>query len=331
MVAEYITGSAFCRYRSLYQVRWVLSAFFRFVNEEGIHSLESVNPKTISQFRVWAAKRGTCKAPSDMSVISVFFQWAIAEGRFHDSNPVVRGIHYPRVGRRLPRPLEEDELEFAWQLLCERGSARLRFAAAIAEEGGLRSGEICRIRIPDIDVLGRKVFVRLPNKSNCERWAFFGEKTKRYYIEWMAERDPECGHNLVLHNSLGHELKTQSLRAEFNRTLCKTYDGKRVNEKGFDRWSTHRLRHTMASKLASAGADAATVMACGGWRSSDVMLGYARPHLRVVQREYHEAMRQAQHLKESSTSKKLISATDLLARRRSATSYAAEGRAYDER
>jgi site-specific recombinase XerD len=155
----------------------------------------------------------------------------------------------------------------------------------------------------------------LPNKTNCERWAFFSERTKRYYIEWMAERNPACGHDHVLHNTLGSKLQTQSLRTEFNRTLCKTYQGKRVNETGFDEWSTHRLRHSMASKLASAGADAATVMAAGGWRNCNVMSGYARVDANAVRRGYDEAMRVARDQKQFAPCKKLLSPADLLARR----------------
>ena len=72
----------------------------------------------------------------------------------------------------------------------------------------------------------------------------------------------------------------------------------------------------MASKLASAGADAATVMAAGGWKNGNVMSGYARVDPNVARRGYDEAMRYAQVQKESAARKKVLSPSDLLERRR---------------
>jgi integrase/recombinase XerC len=130
----------------------------------------------------------------------------------------------------------------------------------------------------------------------------------------MNTAAPQSQYASFFNKFLGGKLQTQSLRTEFNRTLCKTYEGKRVNETGFDTWSTHRLRHTMASKLASAGADAATVMAAGGWKNCNVMSGYARVDANTVRHGYDKAMRQAQDQKEFARCKKVLSPADLLAR-----------------
>jgi site-specific recombinase XerD len=313
---DYLGGFAALHYRDPSHVRTTLSTFLLFLNEQRIRSLETVSPQIVTQFLTWARTSGHRGAVETISIISKFFQWMIAEGRRKAANPVVPLIHSQRKKHRLPRPLEAEELDFAWQLLGERGNARLRFAAAVGEEAGLRIGEICRLRTPDIDPKRQRVFVGLPNKTNCERWAFFSERTKRYYIEWMAERNPACGHDYVLHNTLGDPSTALSLAAEFKRTLCKVAIGKRVNEAGFDKWSTHRLRHTMASRLVSAGADVATVMAAGGWKSYDAMAGYARVDPNVARRGYDEAMRYAQVQKESAARKKVLSPSDLLERRR---------------
>jgi integrase len=109
----------------------------------------------------------------------------IAEGRRNAANPVVGLIHNAPTKRRQPRPLKSEELALMWQILCERGNALTRFAAAAGEESGLRIGEICNLRVSDVDPFQQRFFVRLPNKRNCERWAYFSEKTKRYYVEWM--------------------------------------------------------------------------------------------------------------------------------------------------
>jgi integrase/recombinase XerC len=99
--------------------------------------------------------------------------------------------------------------------------------------------------------------------------------------------------------------------------------GKRVNETGLDKWSTHRLRHTMASTLVSSGADAATVMASGGWKSYEAMAVYARVDTDVARRGYDEAMRRSQDQKQSAPNRKPFTPADLLERRQTGVRTAA--------
>ncbi len=151
-----------------------------------------------------------------VGTISTFFKWQISEGRRKATNPVVGLIHSAPAKHWLPRPLEADEVSLMWSILAERGNARTRFAAAVGEESGLRIGEICNLRLSDVDVRQQRFLIRLPNKTNRERWAHFADKTKRFHIEWMAERDQTCGHDFVLHNILGDPSCPGSLSNEFN-------------------------------------------------------------------------------------------------------------------
>jgi integrase/recombinase XerC len=288
---EYIDGSASLRYRRVSYVRATLCPFFKFLNEQGIMSLEAISPKTITAFLVWAKTSGHLNAVHDISPVSMFFKWAIAEGNRIAANPVIGLIHAARRKHHSPRPVEDSELEMMWRLLAERGSPRLRLGAAIAEEAGLRIGEICRLRVSDIDAVRQTVFVRLPNKTNRERSVNFSGQTKRYFVEWMAARDQGCGHDYLFHNTLGDPLLVHALAGEFKRALCKVFNGKTVNKTGFDKWSTHRLRHTMASRLVQGGAELHTIMAQGGWVSAESVTGYAKVDRDVARRGYDEAMR----------------------------------------
>lgn len=314
-IDEYFAGFVALHYRGIRTIRTRLLLFFLYLNEQGITSLEEITPKTVTHYLVWAERSNRRNGSRSMSSVSTFFKWAIVEGHRKAANPVIGLIHNQRKKKSMPRPLKESELAFTWKLLHERGTARLRFAAAAAEEAGLRIGEICRLRIKDVDIERQRFFVRLPNKTNTERWAFFSSKTRQFYNEWMNERNPNCGHDCVLHNTKGDPSQPASLRDEFKRTLCKTYDGKQVNETGIEKWSTHSLRHTMASNLVSAGADAATVMAAGGWLSFDAMAGYAKVDSAVARRGYDEAMDRVQKQKQPELRKIVISPAELLKRR----------------
>jgi integrase/recombinase XerC len=315
IVDEYLNGFAALHYRDANELRAKLFVFFRFLTEEGIGSLDDVTPQTITAYLTWGRESKRLVVAYSIGTLSTFFKWLISERRRNAANPIVGLIHNAPKKHRLPRPLETDELNFMWRLLGERGDARTRFAAAVGEESGLRIGEICNLRTSDVDLLRQSFFVRLPNKTNRERWAHFSEKTKRYYIEWMAERDSNCGHDFLLHNTLADPLLAGTLANQFKKILCKTYEGKAVHETGFDRWSTHRLRHTMATNLVSAGADAATVMAAGGWSSPEAMTVYARVDEKLARRGYDEAMRVIGEQKLSEPQRRSLTPAELLKRR----------------
>ncbi len=315
IVDEYLKGFAALHYSDVSKVRNGISPFFLFLNKHGIESLEKVTPQTITQYLIWAEEAGHRNSAHDISIVSTFFKWMIAEGRRKNANPVVGLIHNQPKKHRKPRPLTANEIAFAWQLLRERGDARLRLAAAIAEEAGLRISEICNLLVEDVQIMERRLFVRLPTKTKRERFAFFSHKTSQYFQEWMQERDPNCGHDFLLYNCSGNPYRATILAKAFNRALCKTFRGREPYEKGFDRWSTHRLRHTMATNLVAGGADAATVMAAGGWVTYESMAGYAEVDPAIARRGYQEAMRRAQDQKQIAPRNRVLTPAELLDRR----------------
>jgi integrase len=230
-----------------------------------------------------------------LSCITTFFNWLQATGRWTTGNPVNSFLHRQKKPKRLPRPLSAEELKLAWELLGERGDARLRLAFAIGEESGMRIGKICRLRVSDVDAAGHRLFVRLPNKTDTERYSHFGPKTAKYLTEWLAERDASCETNSLIYNyaKSKNPFNTNTLGIAFNRVLRKDYEGK-SHERGFEKWSTHRLRHTMGTNLAAGGADAAVIMAAGGWVEPDTMAGYVKVNPVQAKRSYEEAMRRAE-------------------------------------
>jgi integrase len=182
-----------------------------------------------------------------------------------------------------------------WQLLYERGTNKECLMISLGEETGLRGGEVANIRVQDIDLVKQTVFVRLPNKAMVERTALFGEKTKKYLEAWMAERNPNCGHDYLLHNSRGNPMKQSTFILVLRRVLCIwEREGKiKANETGLASFSFHRLRHTMASRMVRGGADCAAIMSQGGWATSEAMMGYAQPDPDRARRSYNAAMDEA--------------------------------------
>ena len=144
-------------------------------------------------------------------------------------------------------------------------------AYAMGEESGLRIGEIADLTLADVDLAGRRLFIRSRTSWRTEPWVPYFEKTHAYLQIWLAERDASVGHDHLLHLPNGRPYNRGTLHNAIAKVICKTVGGRKVNEGGLDRWSFHRLRCTLATRLVWYGADAATVMSIGGWKSTKAM------------------------------------------------------------
>ncbi len=183
----------------------------------------------------------------------------------------------------------------------------VRAALAIGQDSGLRLGEICNLRLQDVDLDSMRLFVRLPNKTDTERWAFFTDRAARYIAEWLNNSEPTCDHDHLLHNRYGNPPRQALMHDTFCRVFCKVHGGKGIHDEGMEKWSTHRLRHTMASNLASGGASVSTIMQAGGWKSPSAMLNYTQPDPELARRGYFEAMAKADAREKDQPSREVIS------------------------
>jgi integrase/recombinase XerC len=309
LLERYFTEFVPFRYRGLTPkaVRSVMITFGCFLDDQEIADLNLVTPVTISAYLMWCVENEYDSASTTISLLSTFFYWMIANGERQLANPVVSSIHRKKFPKRLPRPYSEEELAYMWKLLHERGNSRVRAIASIAEEAGLRLGELARLALSDIDLAGQRVFVDIPNKGNKERYAFFGKKTRHFVQAWLQDRDSECGHDKLFHNTLGGPCKESQIWRELNIILSKVFDGKTHNEEGFDDWSIHRLRHTMATTLGAGGADAVTIMEQGGWSTFEAMSGYLATNPEKARRGYTESMERGETMRKSKPNRSTLS------------------------
>ena len=262
--------------RNLKVVRSSVRPFFLYMQQDGVLSLQSVDSATVTQFCSWGLKSGYRAAATDTSALSTFFQWAIVQGYYEGQSPVVPALHAKRKKPRVGRPYSVEEMSTIRLLLEERGNPRLRAFFEIAAESGMRAGEVSRLRLQDVCFGKREIFVGLPNKTKAERTAYFHDRAEQRIQEWLEVRRDDAEHDLLFHNSLGQPLQYNSVAREFGRTLCIGYDGVVRHETRLQAFGLHRLRHTLASKLASNSAGASTVMKALGWISPTSINGYVK-------------------------------------------------------
>ena len=313
LALEYLNGSAKQHYKTLKNVRASIGPFLLFLNERGITDLEVVNPKLITEFFDWAEDVEYSTAAHNISMLKGFLAWANRHGYRHSPCPIYPKFHGKKRPIHLPRPYSQEEVAFIWRLASGRGSKMVCAALAIGQESGLRLGEICNLRVQDVDLDGLRLFVRLPNKTNTERWALFTDRAAHYLADWLGTRDANFDHDYLFHNKLGGPPSPEVMHAEFCRTFCKVYDGRVLHDDGVEHWSTHRLRHTMASNLASGGASVTTIMKAGGWKTASAMLLYTKADPELARRGYDEAMARAEEQERSPLNRVVISPDAFLA------------------
>lgn len=286
LLTEYLAGFGKIHYtpRALKTKRLELISFLGFVNEHGITDLEDVGPQVATAYVARELSRGL-QHRNFVGGISTFFDWMRAEGRRKGPNPVVPRIHNTRTREYMPRPYSDLELEERWRVVEAHGTPLEKLAFSIGIECGLRVGEVGNVRLSDVDEVAQRIFVRLPTKNKTPRKPFYHENVKKYLAEWMKHRDPYCGHDHLLHNDHARPIKDSGyIQTTIKDTLVMH---------GITEFSFHRLRHTWATRLAANGADLATVMELGGWRTWDGMKRYLQLSQKRMEERYFDAMEKA--------------------------------------
>jgi site-specific recombinase XerD len=167
---------------------------------------------------------------------------------------VVRPWMTPAVPRKLPKILTGPEVE---ALLGAVRSIRYRAILMTTYGAGLRVGEVCRLRVEDVDSERMLLYIR-ETKGGRDRYAMLSSRlleVLRAY--WKHERPPKP--YLFPGNEPGTFVSPKSIR---------TVMRKAVEDSGIGRPVTpHILRHAFATHLLDAGTDIRTIQVLLGHRS----------------------------------------------------------------
>lgn len=183
-----------------------------------------------------------------------------------------QGGRLVRQPQRLPEALDPDDVA---AFLADLNTHRDRAIALVMLLGGLRAGEVRRLRLADVDQ-GRRT-VRVVGKGNRERTvpvdqAFFAELAAYLRKERPAGlTTPECF--VVLRGPTADAAMTEAGLRSIFRHHRQTSGATRVRP--------HRLRHTYGTELAAAGIDLLVLRQLMGHASPETTAGYI--HLSIEQ------------------------------------------------
>lgn len=231
-----------------------LKLFFKFLDRECIGVLD-VDYKLLRNYLSFLFQMEYSKKTIARYISSLrsFYKFLVRENLIED-NPVLL-ISSPKKDKKLPKFLYNNEIEMLLDTPDKSTDLGLRDALILElfYSTGVRVGEAVNIKVKDIDIYNRKIFIF--GKGKKERIVLYGS-----YLEQLLDK-----YLNVVRPSL--------LKNDNNEFLLLNNNGKKITERGITyiidsilkrcnlnfHISPHVLRHTFATHLLENGADLKSV------------------------------------------------------------------------
>lgn len=164
----------------------------------------------------------------------------------------------PKRDKKLPVVLSASEVI---SILQATKNLKHRAVLGLIYSSGLRIGELLNLRLEDIDVERRQVFVR-QSKGRKDRMVILAESILPLFQNYLLTYRPE---NYVVEGKPGKAYSPESVRAFLRRSCKRAKITKHV--------TPHTLRHSFATHLLENGV---------GLRHIQELLGHSRPETTMI-------------------------------------------------
>jgi len=215
-----------------------------------------------------------------LSTLRIFFAWMEDVGHIQ-TNPAA-ALRGPRKGRRLPRFLEEEEIERLLAAPCAEDAEEYRDRALleVLYSTGCRVAELVALNEHDVDL--RRGLTRLQGKGRKERLGMLGKPAclalERYFVH---KGIMQLDRGTLFLNRFGTRLTDRSVRRILEKCLQRA---------GIHRHcSPHTLRHSFATHLLSRGADLRSVQELLGHASLGSTQIYTHVSVEGLRKLYQQA------------------------------------------
>ncbi len=215
-------------------------------------------------------KRGRSLANYVVAVVSLVFNWGRPRGKC-GANPAdgLPKIRRPRDARVVNRPWADSELT----AVLAAAPPQMKIAIALGAYTGIREGDVLKLPWSAYD---DEVVIYKHGKTGEPIWipAHRDLRTvltaERQRLTEVAE--PPAPHFTIVTNSRGQPFTESGFRASFFKLL------RDLQQKGkiAPGLTFHGLRHTVATRLADAGADERTIMAMTGHTTAAMVQRYTK-------------------------------------------------------
>ncbi len=223
-----------------------------FVEVQGLKSWAALTPESLERFVAGLQEQDYSSATVARKVAAArsFLHFLFTEGEL--TRELTAWLPQPKVGRRLPHALSEEEIERLLNAASGMETPlRLRDRALleVLYATGLRATEAVGLRASDVDLSGG--VVRCVGKGNKERFIPLHPRAQQILGRYLSEGRPflltNANEDTLFLNRVGHPLTRQGLWF-----VIQQY----AREAGLeDRVTPHTLRHSFATHLLDGGAD----------------------------------------------------------------------------
>jgi site-specific recombinase XerD len=214
-----------------------------------------------------------------LAAIRSFYHFLAVESDEAPKNPVIPKRHFIRIGQRLPRDLQDDDVE---RLFAVIRSPRDRAMFLLMLRCGLRVGEIHQLSMNDLylyPILGSLPRLRVHGKGSRERIVYLSKQAQTGLEHWLEVR-PVVADQAVFLNRFGRRIAINGIQERIAH-YCRSAG----------LWVTcHQLRHTFGRHLTEARVPLTSIQRLLGHARLRTTEIYLHISDKQVQADYESAM-----------------------------------------
>jgi site-specific recombinase XerD len=242
----------------------------------GSKNIDDVHPREIDEFVNYQVGKGYKPSTVNrrLAAVASFYTFLKANGR-QIVSPVLPKRHYLKEPQRLPRPVNEKDLRTFFGVIYD---VRDRAMCTLMLRCGLRIGEVSELSKVDLYLGEAPSRLIIHGKGSTERTVYVSPEAERDLNNWLTIRPKvSCDHVFISYQH--KKLSTTSISKRI----------KILSEQSGVNLTAHRLRHTFADNLLSAGMPITSIQKLMGHRFVETTQNYAVANDRQVEADFYVA------------------------------------------
>ncbi|GAA4883038.1 site-specific tyrosine recombinase XerD [Flaviramulus aquimarinus] len=246
----------------------------------------SINSETIQQFIYHVAKQVNARSQSRLiSGLRSFFNYLVFED-YRSNNPLEL-IESPKIGRKLPDTLSEEEIDRIIKAidLSKPEGERNRAMLETLYGCGLRVSELVNLKISDL--FFDEGFIKVTGKGDKQRFVPIIDITQKYINIYRSEIRNHLNIQAGFEDTLFLNRRGKQLTRAMIFTIIKQLAEKINLKKNI---SPHTFRHSFATHLLQNDADLRSIQLMLGHESittTEIYVHLDKSHLIKVVEKYH--------------------------------------------